>query len=94
MIYRQKKSEIMEQVKDRNVKWEETRDNTLLELNKRDYIQIQGLNIKSDRTEKELDQYFDQAERFNEDLSKEKDEEKILSIINDEGIKKSSIFDF
>jgi uncharacterized membrane protein len=35
-----------------------------------------------------------QAEKFQEDISKEKDEEKIISLINGDDINKSSIFDF
>jgi hypothetical protein len=64
-------------------------------LNRRDNIKLEELEIKSKRTINEVNKFVEQSQKFNEDLSKasEKNEEKI-SIINDDDIKKSSIFEF
>jgi hypothetical protein len=53
--------------------------------------QLQGVKLKKDRFLKETEEDIATAMKFNESLSKETENEKILEIINDDDIKKSSV---
>ena len=58
------RSEILERVKERNVKWTDNHDNTLLELNNRDTIKLQELTIKCTRASTEVDNFVEKSQKF------------------------------
>lgn len=90
--HEKEQSELMKTITERDVKWKNTGDQTLQDKNILDKIKYQAIERQKHRDKAELLQDIDSATRFNEEISKETDEKKFLEMINDDDIKKSSIF--
>lgn len=64
-----------------------------LEEIRRANLEIESLTLKKNRALSEARKDIAEAEKFSKDLSKETDEKKILSMINEDDVKKSMFFD-
>jgi len=59
---------------------------------KQDETKLQGILIKKTRASSDLEKDIDRAHKFSAELSKETDETAFLAKINEDDVKKSSIF--